>query len=550
MTSYQLVKLSSVCKSYGPKIVLDNVFLTISRNDRIAFIGENGVGKSTLARLIAHLEVPDSGTIETAASIRIGYLPQQLEIAVPEQTVGEFLLGRFRDLFHRKSEIEDCLSRPECDEAQQQMLMQEWDRCHEELEARGGYDMEYQCHIILDGLGLSDLSLSMRIAQLSGGQKSKAAFASLLLTSPDLLILDEPTNHLDIKSLEWLEAFLDRFKGAVLLISHDRKFLNRVGRHIAELSAFTHSFAFYTGNYDDFLEEKHQEAVRKIQEFEAWKEEKKALYQLIKAKTFAAAKPSPPKDKNVMSYDHRGERHLRSTSRILRQAQARLNELEGRNLSHPVPKGYKGISFDPLELASAVVVQATGLTKAYGDHLLFKNIDLEVHAGDRIVLQGENGCGKTTLLEILLGITPADQGIIKLAPAAKIGYLDQNLDRCSGEVTVGEELVKTFGLNEADLRNELHKTGLADEGLLQRKVKTLSLGQKKRLSLLNLMLSKCNVLFLDEPTNHLDLLMLESLEAALRTFPGTIIAISHDRTFTERIATSIWKMEGGKIWKF
>jgi ATPase subunit of ABC transporter with duplicated ATPase domains len=539
--TYLLLKLSDICKSYGPKDVLAHVSLSINKKDRIAIIGENGVGKSTLARLIAQREVPDSGKIEISPGICIGYLPQEVPIYHSEETVGEFLQGRFHRIFLEKQETEMVLEHSESQE-----LLRKWELCHEQLQQAGAYDMEHRCSEILSGLGLSGLALTTRFSKLSGGQKSRVAFAELLLSSPDLLLLDEPTNHLDVKAVEWLEGYCAEYQGAILMISHDRTFINAVAHSMAELSSSTHMLTLYTGTYDDFLEEKRNEMERKACEFAQWKGEKKALHQFIKAKTFSKSKPPAPKDKNTMAYDHRGERHLRSQSRILRKAKDRLTELEDDGRVNPVPKSYKGIFFDPYELSSECAIEGTELSKTFGSCVVLDGVSVEILKGDRIILQGENGCGKTTLAQILLGITRPDTGVVTIAPSAKMGYLDQNLEIFPADTTV-VEVLNSCSLTETEVREELDKTGLVDEGMLYKKIEALSLGQKKRLLLLFLMLSKSNVLFLDEPTNHLDLTILESLERALQSFQGAILAISHDRRFTKRVATAVWRLDRGKI---
>jgi ATPase subunit of ABC transporter with duplicated ATPase domains len=408
--SYQLLKLSDVCKAYGPKEILQHVSLTISHGDRLAIIGENGVGKSTLARLITRIEFPDSGVIETAEALRIGYLPQEVEGSSKECTVGEFLVGLCHSLRIRMEEIETRLANKEASEEVQQKLLIEWERCHEKLQTAGGYDIGHRCEMVLGGLGLSGMDCSMPLAKISGGERSKVAFARLLLESPDLLLLDEPTNHLDFRAIEWLEDFFLGYRGAVLMITHDRTFLNRVCNRLAELSSTTHQLTLYTGNYDAFLEERKRERERKLCEFVQWNEEKKALHQLIRSKSFAEAKPPPPKDGNTMAYDRRGEHYLRGKSRILRQAKGRLEELEAEKLTHPIPKAYRGIYFEPLELFSTVAIEAVGVLKSYEGRTLFTEVSFELKKGDRVVLQGDNGSGKTTLINAILGAVPLDGG--------------------------------------------------------------------------------------------------------------------------------------------
>ena len=547
--SYQLVKLANACKCYGSQVILNKISFTISQGDRVALVGENGAGKSTLAKIILGHESLDGGSLELASDIEIGYLPQEMDPgAIQAETVRDYLLtsqNQLKTLIDRKIYIEEVLAGNLAPQEQAQ-LMQEWNNCHEAIERRGGYDCEHRIIRVLTGLDLVHLDLSFSLSKLSGGQKTRLGLAALLLSNPDVLILDEPTNHLDLPALEWLEKYLLDYPGALILISHDRMFINRVVHRMVEISRQTRQMKVYGGNYDFYVEEKRKDLERRLKEYEERKEEIQSLKQLIKAKTFSKSSPRLPSDRNIMAYDRRGERHMKGESRSIQQAKSRLEEFQEEPLDNPRPKNYQGIRFYPDKLHSAYAIELHRLSKQYPGTCLFEEATAALTKGERVVLMGPNGSGKSTLLRIIMGLTPMDSGEVKIAPSAKIGYLDQDIDLLDRKATAMEVFGKAFSLTETDLRNELHKAGLPIEGSLDQKIDSFSLGQRKRLQILYLMLSRCNVLLLDEPTNHLDMATMENFEDALKNFEGAVLAISHDRWFVERIATKIcaWRMDG------
>lgn len=535
-----LIKFTDAKKSFGAQTILNGIFLSISQGDRIALIGENGSGKTTLAKVIVDREFLDSGSIERKPGIRIGYLPQDSSYLTEQNcSMEDYLLNALGDLAVVRERLRSLEQEFEyCSPSQEKL--DEWNDLHEKWEKRGGYTLDSLYSQVISGLGLSHLDLQQKIFRLSGGEKIRLVLAGLLLSAPDFLVLDEPTNHLDVSAVEWLENYLKNFSGAFLCISHDRLFLNRSINQILELSIETHQLKVYGGNYDCYLKERQAEKKRQLKAFEEQQEGIRNLKQFITTKTSSSTKAKGATDKNKMAYDRRGEKHLKSVKRSLDQAKLRLNDLEEAPLKHPIPKAMRGIAFQPQESHAHLVMEIQKISKSYEGRVVLKEISGEIHRGDRLVIQGPNGSGKTTFLKIILGMIEPDSGILKMASGCVLGYLEQTISLLPWDQTPIEWLRHHFSLSETELRSELHQTGLISEKSIKRKIGDLSLGQRSKLLILALMLSKANVLVLDEPTNHLDLGTLEELEEALVKFEGTVIAVSHDRWFTEKIATKVW----------
>jgi ATPase subunit of ABC transporter with duplicated ATPase domains len=378
------------------------------------------------------------------------------------------------------------------------------------------------------------------MARLSSGQRARAALAKVLIENPDLLLLDEPTNHLDQEMIHWLEQALKQRSGACVIVSHDRKFLNRSCNRLIEIR--NGKLAYYGGSYDFYLEEQKRILERQIKAYVAQKEERADLKQKIKAITFSKGKAPPPKDRNIMAYDKRGEKHQKSLKHKLDAMKGRLEEIEANLLSHPKPKSIRGLKFAESPLASSVAIELDHASKAYGNKILFSGFCKSICKGDRILVTGPNGCGKTTLLKAIAGNLPLDEGSIRSASTAKIAFLDQEVELLPMEQTPLQYFESKYQLSEEELRRELHKAALGGADLLRRRFSTLSTGQQKRMMLLALVLEKPNVLLLDEPTNHLDFMTLEAFEQALLEFEGAVVAVSHDATFIEKIATQEWRL--------
>src|SRR3990167_9880957 len=574
--SQLLVQFSHLFQSFGSFSLFEDIALSVNQGDIFAIVGENGAGKTTLLKLIGGLALPDKGDVSLMPNLSIGFLPQEVIVTDSTLTVRSYIeTGKFSDLERKMAE------------ALENNQLEEWSELHDQYEHLGGY-RRIPIEKVLVGLkletdlldrSLSDLSggqktraalakalienpdlllldeptnhldaemlnyldlLDRSLSDLSGGQKTRAALAKALIENPDLLLLDEPTNHLDAEMLKYLEDALSARNGETVIVSHDRKFINAVCNHIVEIKEG--KLACYGGNYDFYLAERERQIEKQRKAYEAWEEERRSLKQKIKAFTFSKSKATPPTDKNIMAYDLRGGGFQKSEARRLDTLKARLEELETHPCQHPMPKSITGLKFSPTPLASAVAVELEEVGKSFGKKVLFSHFSKLLSKGDRIVLSGANGTGKTTLLKCIAGIFPVDQGHIRLAPTAKIAYLDQEIDQFPMEQTPLTYFATRFQFSEDDVRRELHKAALGGVDLLNRPFSLLSVGQRKRLMLLTIILEKPNVLLLDEPTNHLDFSTLEALEKALLHFEGAILAVSHDLTFIEKIATDTWEL--------
>lgn len=529
-----LIQVSHLYQSFGPTPLFEEVSLSVNEGENFALIGENGAGKTTLLLLLAGSLSPDSGEFSKGLGLSIGFLPQEIILSDPSIRVRDYLEGK--SLSALEQEMNSCLEHPD--------RLAEWAVLHEKYEQLGGYK-RVPIEKALQGLKLDNSLLDLPMAALSSGQRIRAALAKALSENPDLLLLDEPTNHLDREMLEWLQIALKQRKGACVIVSHDRKFLNAVCNRLIEIKEG--KLACYGGGYDFYLAEQERLLERRMADYEAQQEERALLKQKIKAATFSKRKASPPTDRNIMAYDRRGEKHQKSLQHKLDVMKARLAEIEADPLCHPKPKSIKGLKFAEAPLTSSLAIELDQASKAYGDKILFSGFCKRICKGDRILVTGPNGSGKTTLLKAIAGLVSLDVGQIRYAPSAKIAFLDQEVELLPMNQTSLEYFENRFHLSEEELRRELHKAALWGSDILRQPISTLSTGQRKRMMLLSLVLQKPNVLLLDEPTNHLDFLTLEAFEKALLEFEGSIIAVSHDATFIEKIATDEWRLSLDEI---
>lgn len=527
-----LIQASDVTKSFNLKVLFSGLSLSISENERFALIGENGSGKTTLLKILAESIMPDQGKIFCRPSLTIEMVTQETPEFPPGITVREFFKrGVFYDLEKKMSSLEEHLEDPD--------RLEEWGNLQEEYEKKGGY-RQPPIEEFLHALKI-DLELDVPIDKLSSGNQSKVMLAKALRNNSDLLLLDEPTNHLDQEMVKWLIEKLQLRKGAMVFVSHDRRFINVTCNRILELQDA--KLTLFVGNYDFYLEEKKRLFAEKIKAYEKQEEERKELKQKIKSISFSKKKPKAPKDRNVMAYDRWGEHHQRSEKRTIDDLKAKLKKIEENLLSHPKPKTILGLHLSSVLLRSYVAIEYKDLSKSFGFKKIFSNFSRTLHKGDRIILQGANGSGKTTLLRMTMGLEEIDSGDIKKAPSAKFGYLDQDIELLPKDQSPIEYFSTHYHLSETELRSELHKSALGGFELLNTPFSNFSVGQRKRLMLLSLILSKPNVPLLDEPTNHLDLLTMESLENALLGFKGAILVVSHDPTFIDKIATDTWILD-------
>lgn len=518
-----LLSAHNIHKYYAGNVVLSDVNCVLERGERVGLIGRNGSGKTTLLRLLANLEDYDEGRIHMASGIHLGYLTQGVELpeAMTVWQVASSALGKIHELENKLRQLESAMGQSDimADTNQLSKVMNEYTRVSAEFERLGGYDSEIQVRSTLTGLGLPEPVWTQTIHTLSGGQRTRVALAKLLLERPDILFLDEPTNHLDIEAIAWLENNLVNYQGALLVVSHDREFLDKVVTRIWELE--DHRLITYAGNYSAYLAQKDERARRQellLREQERERAQLESLIAKFKAGTRATAAKS-------------WEKRLARMERI-----------------QPVRKKSRAmrLNLQAKRRSGTDVLQVQSLSKGYPSKPLFRNFSAEVKLRERVALLGPNGCGKTTLLRLLLGEVPPDEGRIRWGASIDLGYFRQDLRLPVEDVSVLDCLLENSRLLPAEGRNYLARFLFTGDAVFQ-PVNTLSGGERNRLILAKLLLTQANVLVLDEPTNHLDIPSREVLEEALYNYDGTLFIVSHDRYFLRRLATRVWHFAEGAI---
>ena len=509
-----LVRLDQVTKSYDPYLILDEVSLSVEHGDRIGLIGKNGTGKTTLIEIIAGVIEDFKGNTSYAKRLQIGYLSQE-----PNLEADCSLWQEMFKVFHERRDLEDEMLLLSERMAEDLDLLDKYAQLQERHDRMGGYDYEYQTNRTLGGLGFHDSDFNLKIGVLSGGQKSRAALAKLLLEDPDLLLLDEPTNHLDIKAIEWLENFLNtEYQGAVIIVSHDRYFLDRVTRKIVELR--NHKLKEYPGNYTRHLEIRQTERI--AQEREHKKQQRHIAH-----------------EEDFIRRNMAGQR--------TREAQGRqklLDRLERVEKPETFEKTIK-LRFTPDVRGGNDILRSQGLGKRYGDKQIFEDVNLEAYRQDVVGIIGPNGVGKTTLFRMILGNELPTSGELKVGHNLHFGYYDQELAGLNRDNTVIDEI---WELRPAQKQGEIRSflgRFLFSEDEVFKWIGDLSGGEQSRVMLAKLLLENANVLLLDEPTNHLDIPSREVLEEALAEYPATIFMISHDRYFLNKLVNKLLVFENG-----
>jgi len=540
MSSLQLIHFDSVYKAYGPKIVLEDCSFTISRKERLALIGENGAGKTTIAKMVCGLIKPNRGVVHVGMHCKIGYLPQDiLSLFNRDLSIYEFLKESYGHLNSLEAEMQLLEEEMATGETQDEhkKTMARWDELQQQLLQLNGYEFDQRVKDTLRSLSLDDLDLSRPLTSLSGGYRRRIGFAALLLQKKDLIVLDEPTNDLDSITLRRLEDFLLHFEGAVLFISHDRNFLNKIANGILEMNPTTHRVTFYSGNYDNYHDQKVKEIERGIEAFEKQRQTEKQLKQFLKEQTFSIKKAGTPKDNDKMSFDFKGENAVNAQRKNIQKAKNELDEIEANKLDSPLSKNYLGLHFNPKPLEHSLTLVVENVDIRVSHYLLKSDLSFTLHAKDRLILTSPNGTGKTTFLKMLLNHENPEKGKIQFASSVTIGYLSQEPEFDDENMTVLSYLKMRFNLPEHEIRSKLMETELIEDQFVKQAIHTLSLGKKRRLQLVELILSKANLLLLDEPTNHLAPFMIDELENALKHFSGSAIIVTHDERFAKVVGT-------------
>ena len=518
-----VLALQEIKKSFGTHEVLKNVSFTLQERDRMGMVGVNGCGKSTLMKIIAGAETADSGSVNIQKGLRIGYLAQQGELT-GQETVREVLEHVFDPLVRMEEEmraLEQEMADHGADEETLRRLGSRYDALTRDFERQNGYGWRSRVTGVLKGLKLWEMR-EMETSRLSGGERTRLCLGRMLLSEPDLLLLDEPTNHLDLKSIAWLEETLSSYRGAVLVISHDRYFLDHVCGRMAELILGT--VETYTGNYTQYTEKRAEVYEARMK---AWQMQQAEI----------------ARQEAIIAMYRRFNRE--KSIRLARSREKRLEKIE--RLEKPQEEGSVHFRFETRRRTGEDVLQTEGLGKSYGERILFRDVKLHIRAGERIALIGDNGTGKTTLLRCLTGEEKPDRGSIRWGTGVDIGYYDQHQAGLQEQKTVLDEVWDRFPkMEQYEVRGALGMFLFTGNDVFA-PVHTLSGGEKGRVALTELMLRKDNVLLLDEPTNHLDMDSREVLEDALADYPGTILAVSHDRYFINRFAEKVFVLEENGI---
>ncbi|MBB6178003.1 ATP-binding cassette subfamily F protein 3 [Anoxybacillus tengchongensis] len=509
-----ILQINQLSKSYGAEQVLSDIKLEIQEKDRIALVGRNGAGKSTLLKIITGQLSYDTGEIIKPKHVTIGYLDQYTGLQA-HRSIWDEMLDVFAPLQQMEKQLRELEQQMSLHDADYERLLEQYDRLQTEFKEKGGYQYEADIRSVLHGLRFSQYDYTTKVSTLSGGQRTRLALGKLLLTKPNLLILDEPTNHLDMETLQWLEQYLKNYTGAILIVSHDRYFLDQIVTQVYELSRT--KIKKYVGNYTSYLQQRAEQFEQQLKLYEKQQEE------ITKLKDFI-------------------QRNIARAS-TTKRAQSRRKQLEKMNIIEKPLGDEKSASFRfEIERPSGNdVLTANDLAIGY-DHIIAKNLSFRITRGDSIALIGPNGIGKSTLLKTIVKRLPIKQGELRYGTNVQIGYYDQEQAELTSNKRVIDELWDEDRLKtEKEIRTILGNFLFSGDDVLK-SVQTLSGGEKARLALAKLMMKKANVLVLDEPTNHLDLDSKEVLEQALIEYPGTIIFVSHDRYFINRIATKIYEL--------
>ena len=518
-----ILSCQNIVKSFNEKSILNDVSFHIEDHDKAAIVGINGAGKTTLLRIITGEITADTGIVTLAKGKSFGYLAQNQNVN-SENTIYDELLSVKADVIALEKQLRETeIAMKTADEEALNQLMESYTRLNHAFELANGYAYKSELTGVLKGLGFAEDEFDKPISTLSGGQKTRVALSKLLLLKPDLIILDEPTNHLDLNSITWLENYLLNYKGAVLIVSHDRYFLDRIANKVIEIDQ-TKATSF-TGNYSDYAVKKEQLRIAALNAYMNQQQEIRHQEAVIeKLKSFN-------REKSI--------KRAESREKMLNKIEVLEKPTAARTDIHMVltPKCTSGND----------VLHIEGLSKSFGSLSLFHDIDMDIKRGEHVAIIGDNGTGKTTILKIINGILEADSGIITLGTNVHIGYYDQEHHVLHPEKTLFEEISDDYpSLTNTEIRNTLAAFLFTGDDVFKQ-IRDLSGGERGRVSLAKLMLSESNFLILDEPTNHLDIVSKEILEDALNAYEGTVLYVSHDRYFINRTATRILDLTGHKL---
>lgn len=526
-----ILNVSKVSKNFGYGLLFDELSFTLNEGERISIVGANGCGKSTLLKMIAGLEKCDKGSISIKKEAKVVYLDQTSPDKHDDRLVEDVLKDAYSDLFKIHDKMNDILKKMdrEKDSVEYDHLINDYGSLQERFHNDGGYDIETNIDIVCNGLKISDEMRSQKYDSLSGGEKTLIYLAKSLAQKPDLFLLDEPTNHLDINKIEWLESYIKSFKGTVVTVSHDRSFLDNMSDKILEID--NGEGTIYDTNYTDYLNEKGKRFEKLMADWE----ERQAYFKKLEDEAKRMAQAGMATNSTAMT----------------RKASVLFNRIEREKgktvIKRPVESKKIKIGFDELQKNSKRVIELRGLTVVAGDRNIVDKVDMYIAVGERVAMVGSNGSGKSSIIKTILGKqTLPIAGEIIVSPSVKIGYLPQIIEFKNEKQPLIDYFKEETGLNGERSRSILARFQFSQDDVFKR-IGSLSGGERIRLRLAILLQQPINTLVFDEPTNHIDIPTKESLEEAIDSFDGTILAVSHDRFFINKFAEKVFEVESGNV---
>ena len=511
----EILKINGLSKSYGEKTLFKDISFVLNEKCKIGLVGKNGVGKSTLLKILSKLETADNGEIIKKSDVKIGYVEQQPNY--PNMTVSEVLSLSYKEISEASNKMRELEDKMSNNEGNLDTNMKLYGVLQEKFELLGGYDIEYKVSSILSGFNFTEEFCNKKFSELSGGQKTKVLLAKLLIESPQIILLDEPTNYLDLSSLEWLEEYIANFDGSIIVVSHDRYFLDKAVNQIIELT--TTEAQVYNGNYSYYIEEKERRFSELQKDYNDQQKNIKRMREQIKWMQSTGS--------NVL----KAKAH---------QIEARLEKMD--KIDKPKVDNRKiRLALSGNVAAKKRILELDDVSKSF-DKRLFEHVSGEIIGNDSVGIIGDNGVGKTTLLRCILEKEKPDTGTIHIGENLRVGFLDQESEFSDPEQSILDAYCLETGEDTSKARNQLAKLMFTQDDVYK-KIKVLSGGEKKKLKLSILMSKNPNLLILDEPTNHLDLPSREELEEKLLDFDGSLLFVSHDRYFLNKIASKIWELQ-------
>ena len=534
-----MITVKGLQKSFGTMPVHVNVSFTLGQGQKAALVGLNGTGKTTLLQMLAGLERPDAGTLEMTPGTCVGYLPQDTSL-VSDETIVAYL-SRISGIAELEAQLGELVTQMEDSEK-----AEEYGEVYQQFEHLGGYEFESRVEVMLAGFGLDHLGLGHSLADLSSGQKSKVMLMGILLKGVDLLLLDEPTNNLDLPALIWLESYLKNSSATCLIVSHDRRFLDRVVSKVFELDWHTHELNISSGTYSEYLARRAKQAERQLEQFEAQQEEIKRLQGLARSKRAASSQGSrwegSDNDKYIRGKNRDGAGKAAHGAAVLER---RIEQME--LVEKPFERDPLYIEFEAQKTPGPKEIRLKDVVVGYADGFQTAPISLAVSFGERVAIMGLNGSGKSTLLNAISGQMKPMGGVVEIGSGLRMGNMMQEHETLPRESTVLDFLVHEKKLIKQRAYNMLARFGF-DERHATEQIKRLSPGGRARLLLATFMIDNVNLLVLDEPTNHLDMEALEALQEALQTYEGTVLLVSHDQYFLEHARLSaVYVLADGKL---